>query len=98
MNDETNSRPGDDQGDDPLDAGLRAAFEPDSTGLGRGGESVLAVIERDLGPSFRLRLRDGPDERTDASPLETPVPACEWSGTGRYEIAGEIARGGVGVV
>jgi serine/threonine-protein kinase len=98
MNDETNSRSVDDQGDDPLDAGLRAAFGPDSTGFGQGGESVLALIERDLGPSLRLRLRDGPDERSDASRLETLVPACGWSGTGRYQIAGEIARGGVGVV
>jgi serine/threonine-protein kinase len=98
MNDETNSRPVEDQGDDPLDAGLRAAFGPASTGFGRGGESVLAVIERDLGPSFRLRLRDGPVERPDASPPETPVPSYEWSGTDRYQIAGEIARGGVGVV
>jgi hypothetical protein len=98
MNDETKSRATDDQGDDSLDAGLRAAFGPDSTGFGRGGESVLAVIERDLGPNVRLRLRDGPDERTDAGPLATPVPARGRSGTGRYEIAGEIARGGIGVV
>jgi serine/threonine-protein kinase len=98
MNDETHSRPVDDQRDDPFDAGLRAAFGPDSTGFGRGGESVLAVIERDLGPSYRLRLRDGPDERTDASLLAASVPACGLSGTGRYQIAGEIARGGVGVV
>jgi hypothetical protein len=98
MSDETDGDPVDDQGDDPLEAGMRAAFGPDSTASGRGGESVLAAIERDFGISSHLRLRDGPDERAEPISPGIAGPGSGRGGTGRYRIAGEIARGGVGIV
>src|SRR3954449_9944441 len=98
MSDETDGDPVDDLGDDPLEAGMRAAFGPDSTASGRGGEGVLAAIERDFGISSHLRLRDGPDERAEPIGPGIAGPGSGRGGTGRYRIAGEIARGGVGIV
>jgi serine/threonine-protein kinase len=93
MDDETDGRPVGDQGDDPMEAGLRVAFGPDATASGRGGEgeSVLAAIERYLGISSHLRLRAGPDEADGPNGPGTQA-------AGRYQIDGEIARGGIGVV
>ncbi|MEA2629869.1 MAG: eukaryotic-like serine/threonine-protein kinase [Chloroflexota bacterium] len=98
MSDETDGVPAGDRGDDPLEVGMRAAFGPDSTAPDRAGESVLAAIERDFGISSHLRLRDGPDERAEPVGPGTAGPGSGRMGTGRYQIAGEIARGGVGVV
>jgi serine/threonine-protein kinase len=97
MGDTRDAMPPDEPEGDPLDAGLRAAFGLGST-AGWGGESILAVFERDCGISSHLLLNDGPD---DASGLISPVapgPGDAYRGIGRYLIAGEIARGGVGVV
>jgi serine/threonine-protein kinase len=94
MGDETDGRSIGQPGNDPIEAGLRAAFGPDSwPGSGRD-ESVLAVIERDFGISSHLRLREDPDEPADPG----SGSGSGRSGPGRYRIAGEIGRGGVGVV
>jgi hypothetical protein len=85
-------------GDDPLAAGLRAAYGPDSTAYlgGRGG--VLAALQASSGVGARVLLRDEPEEPAGLiNPRSAEVPA-EDRGTSRYQIAGEIARGGVGVV
>ena len=79
-------------GGDPLDAGLKAAFGPRSTG-GWGGESVLAVLERDCGISSHLLLGDGPDDASELILPEEPGPDGSRRGIGRYLIAGEW-RGG----
>lgn len=77
-----------------LDAGLRAAYG--DTGHDRG-DSIVATLERTLGVRSIL-LRDDDDR---AEPLVMPrsdhVPVPGGS-VGRYQIAGEIARGGVGVI
>ena len=81
---------------DPLEAGLRAAFGPDSTAHAAGAaESVLAVLERDCGVRSHLRLRDVPSENEIPS---IPRQEDAQRGMGRYIVAGEIARGGAGVV
>ena len=97
MHETTNGVPSEGPGGDRLDAGLRAAFGPRST-VGWGGESVLDVLERDCGISSHLLLGDGPDDASEMILPEEPGPDGSRRGIGRYLIAGELARGGVGVV
>lgn len=85
-----------DGNDDSLDAGLRAAFGADSPA--DDGLSVVDRLRDTIGVRPRILLADADEER---SPIHVPNPleaeeldaAC-----GRYEVLGEIARGGVGVV
>lgn len=88
--DETNTR---------LDAGLRAAFGPGPDDASSGwNDSIVATIDNAMGIHSRISLRDdsdgnGPVFRPQSEELE------EGEGRiGRYQLAGEIARGGVGVV
>ena len=97
MHETTDGVPSEEPGGDRLDAGLRAAFGPRST-VGWGGESVLDVLERDCGISSHLLLGDGPDDASEMILPEEPGPDGSRRGIGRYLIAGELARGGVGVV
>ncbi len=74
---------------DRLDRGLAAAFGPHS-----GSDSVLEQLGL-RGPSLILEADDGGRDTT------TPLAAETLLGTsaeGRYEVDGEIARGGVGVI
>ncbi|MDR3637078.1 MAG: serine/threonine-protein kinase [Isosphaeraceae bacterium] len=75
----------DEPANDPLEAGLRAAFGPESAVSGWGGGSALAAIERDYGIGSHPIFGDAAYGNSSTSP-------------GRYAIAGEIARGGIGVV
>ncbi|MBT8484189.1 MAG: protein kinase [Phycisphaerae bacterium] len=83
---------------DDLDWGLRAAFGPGSglheglTEAGAGGETVTARLG--LHPPRLLRDEpDLPDARVHAAPL-----GARPKRDARYQVLGEIARGGVGVV
>src|SRR5689334_18530194 len=73
-------------GGDPLEVGLRVAFGPEATG------SVHAALEAS-GIDSRLLLRDETDE-----PAGIVQPLAAPGALGRYQVAGEIARGGVGIV
>src|SRR5687768_5088679 len=97
MRETTDRVPADGGGRDPLDAGLQAAFGPRSA-VGWGQESVLAVLERDCGISSHLVLGDGPDDASGRIPPSGLGDESPCRGIGRYAIAGEVARGGVGVV
>jgi tetratricopeptide (TPR) repeat protein/tRNA A-37 threonylcarbamoyl transferase component Bud32 len=82
--------------DSDIDAGLEAAFG----GSSGTGSSMLGRIQRLTGIKSELLLHDGPDE--DDSPL-THVHRLTRDEEGaeddsRYQVAGEIAKGGVGVV
>jgi eukaryotic-like serine/threonine-protein kinase len=90
----------DERANDSLwEAGLRAGFGPNSTAayLGGGG-GVLAAIDESSGAGSRILLRDEPDGPDGlVNPRSAEIPAA-LGGIGRYQVAGEIARGGVGVV
>jgi hypothetical protein len=98
MGDFTDAALRDDAEADPLEAGLRAAFGPDSTSGGAEVESVLAKLAIDCGVSSRLLLREGPDDPSETISSGASGAGRVQRGIGRYVVAGEIARGGVGVV
>jgi serine/threonine protein kinase len=91
------SLPADEHEGDPLEAGLRAAFGPDSTEAVWAGRGVIATLERESGVSSRILLRDEPGEPAGVVDPRSPEVGAVAGGS-RYQVAGEIARGGVGVV
>jgi len=80
-----------------LDDGLRAAFRRPETGTGRDA-SVVATLEETLGVRRRVLLRDVQDDHTVVAVSAPPGETEPAVGAGRYQVMGEIARGGVGVV
>ena len=83
------------EGDDPeLEAGLRAGFGPVSTMVdAREPVSILVELEDRLGSDTRLYLRNEGDELTSA-----PLSSETSKSRSRYEMLGEIARGGMGII
>jgi tetratricopeptide (TPR) repeat protein len=76
---------------DPLDRGLAAAFGP-----GPAHRGALETLADSIGSVPRVLLRD-----TDAGnegPLVKPASTEVPDAPGRYELLGEIARGGMGAV
>ncbi|MHC4941159.1 MAG: serine/threonine-protein kinase [Planctomycetota bacterium] len=71
-----------------IEDGFRVAFGADSG-------SVLDALESKTGVRSRVNLRDAPE---DASPILRISPDGGATDDSRYQIVGEIARGGVGVV
>src|SRR6516162_7259296 len=86
------------EGDEPdacFDAALQAAFGPPSTAAA-WNRGVLEALRQSTGVSSRVLLRDEPDA---PSPVVGPgEEALAAGGPGRYQVLGEIARGGMGVV
>ncbi len=75
---------------DPLERGLSAGFGGDRR------DSVLGSLERSTGARLSLVL---PDPDADQEPVVKPVGSTNATALGaRYEVLGEIARGGLGVV
>jgi hypothetical protein len=85
--------------DDPLDAGLAAAFGPDSGPPLPAGRSVIKALAAGLPavPSVHLRDPDGEALTPVARPGSENMPVGHDS-TGRLQRHGEIARGGMGAV
>jgi len=82
-----------------LDAGMAAAFEPDSAAAIPAGASVLRALGAVLPQVPHVRLRDS------AGGQEPPVHRVQPGAmpqdadvAGRYQWHGEIARGGMGMV
>jgi serine/threonine-protein kinase len=81
---------------DPLDAGLAAAFDKSPA----TGQTVLGTIERRTGEAPRVSLHEVEDT-TGHSPVLDPGAADVRAvprGKGNYQLMGELARGGMGVV
>jgi serine/threonine-protein kinase len=79
---------------DPVDAGLAAGFGRPADGPG----SALSELRESLGPLRPVLLREAEGESAHVvKPMSDAMPAPHEAGT-RYQLAGEIARGGMGAV
>ncbi len=74
-----------------VDDGLKAAF-------GEQGGSALDVIERISGTRSRILLRDAPEEASPMVRVAGPAEDGAVAEDARYQVLGEIGRGGMGVV
>src|SRR5258708_38869128 len=84
-------RPDDAPRRDPLDRGLAAAFGP-----GPASRGALETLGDSIGPVPHVLLRDT-DPGYDG-PLVKPASTEVPDGPSRYQLFGEIARGGMGAV
>ena len=90
-----------------FEAGLKAAFKKRKlAGLAglpgsRDEDSVLASIEQRAQSDLRVTVPDAAQERDpvlQALETETMAGVVERLGSARYQVLGEVARGGVGVI
>ena len=90
-----------------FDAGLKAAFKKRKlAGLAglpgsRNEDSVLASIEKRAQSDLRVTVPDAAQEEDpvlQALETETMAGVVERLGSARYQVLGEVARGGVGVI
>ena len=91
MTGEETDRPGGEP--EGLDHGLREAF---GEGTSEAEASVLARLDPEKKVISRILLREEdsePGPMVRAKPPGTPTPSID-----RYQVLGEVARGGVGVV
>ena len=81
-----------------LEAGLSAAFSKDAAVvIGSAGHSVIQSLSKKLGSRPGITLRESPGERTPAQKPNSPeIPRTATDS--RYQLHGEIARGGMGAV
>lgn len=80
--------------DDSLDAGLAAGFGRPPNGLGSG----LSGLRPTLGPLRPILLREAEGESAlVVKPRSDAIPNAGQTGD-RYQLSGEIARGGMGAV
>lgn len=81
-----------------MDAGLSATFGHDAAVvIGNANPSVLRSLGKQLGTVSSVSLRDAPGERNEVvrpSSAETP----SGQNDSRYQMLGEIARGGMGAI
>jgi serine/threonine protein kinase len=87
------------ESDNALDAGLAAAFGPDSGPPLPAGGSVLKAFTGSMAsvPRVHLREPDGEPPTLVVRPDSSEAPATQDL-IGRYRIDGEIARGGMGAI
>jgi tetratricopeptide (TPR) repeat protein len=97
MKHDLNTAPPGDESGQPVDAGLRAAFDP-SDSLAFPPPSALEALSRSAStslPRILLRSAAAGEPESVVRPSSEELPAGP---TGRYQLHGEIARGGMGVV
>ncbi|MGB0715937.1 MAG: protein kinase domain-containing protein, partial [Phycisphaerae bacterium] len=80
-----------------LDAGLREAFGANQP-AGGPHASIINTLQETMGIQPRILLPDAPDDESRITLTGHGKEARAAHGVGRYQIAGEIARGGVGIV
>ncbi|MFN3189980.1 MAG: protein kinase domain-containing protein [Aureliella sp.] len=83
---------------DAMKAGLSQAFdEKTAVVVGGTGHSVLKSLSQRTGKSLNVTLKEGPDEDSKAHTANsTEIPKTDSDS--RYQLHGEIARGGMGAV
>ena len=82
---------------DIMDGGLRAAFGSHEPSPLRA--SVLHVLRQKTGSRLDLHLHSGDGDDGDDAPVRVDDAAKALRDpTGRYQVLGEIGRGGVGIV
>ncbi|MEM7231990.1 MAG: protein kinase [Planctomycetota bacterium] len=87
----------DDRDDDGLDLGIQAAFGLDPEVDAPTSRSVLLAFRRS-GHATKITLRDQQDDQSPVALKRAEQDNdTEWN-LARYQVAGEIARGGVGSV
>lgn len=81
-----------------LEAGLSGAFEQNQVVVvGRAGSSILKSLGRMLNVTPRVNLRE--ESEASAPPHQPPSPeAPSRDSESRYQVHGEIARGGMGAI
>jgi serine/threonine-protein kinase len=88
--------PADDEPDAHFDAALRVAFGPPSIAVPANRRGALEILRQSSGVMSHVLLCDEPDA---PSPVVGPgEEALATAVPGRYQILGEIARGGMGIV
>ncbi len=81
-----------------MDAGLARTFGAnDAVVLGGAGHSVLKALGKKLGNLPKVTLKESPDERSSAVRPRSPQLPTDTADS-RYQIHGEIARGGMGAI
>ncbi|MBI3848227.1 MAG: tetratricopeptide repeat protein, partial [Planctomycetes bacterium] len=85
-------------GDDSIDAGLRALFRDAADRPSPGARSVLTEIRERAGGTPRILLRDAADDDSSVVRPAARDVSAESRPTDRYQLFGELARGGMGVV
>lgn len=81
-----------------LDAGLRAAFGADDSGVGSRSDGVLATLVQSIGVAPHICLRDVPESPAPIVHPDERLPAGVMGRAARYQVVGEIARGGIGAI
>jgi len=81
-----------------LEAGLEAAFDREASSPSADDHSVLAQLADDGRDLIPVLLKDLESDNTDLTPVVRPGKNKLRGRQGRYQVLGEIARGGVGVV
>ncbi len=82
----------------PLDAGMAAAFGSSHAGDMTRGVSVVSLLEKTHGIHSRVLLRDTMSDDSPVVHARRDESANANSQSNRYQMLGEIARGGVGVI
>src|SRR5262245_12176629 len=80
------------------DAWAGATLAPDFSVALSAPSSFLNRLAGSLGGIPRVRLRDDDETRLPPSPHIPPGPPSPVDRPSKYQLAGEIARGGMGVV
>ena len=95
---ENPNRPTIDLEPESLEAGFAPTFGEDAAVvIGSTGHSVLKSLEKQLGKAPSVILRDDPRDRTPAVDLQSKQTPNKPSDS-RYQLHGEIARGGMGAI
>src|SRR6516162_895754 len=82
--------------DDHIEAAMRAAFGPASTATVWNRRGVLEALRQSTGVTSRVLLRDEPDAPSPV--VGTGEESVAAGGRVPYQVLGEVARGGMGIV